>query len=60
MMGPMNTKTPRPSIQVKPAETVKAVSAEQLLGAARVVVIEHKGELYELRLTRNDKLILTK
>jgi len=32
----------------------------QLLGAARVVIIEHKGERYELRLTRKDKLILTK
>ena len=37
-----------------------AISALQLLGPARVVVIEHKGERYELRLTRNDKLILTK
>lgn len=29
------------------------------MGAA-LVVIEHKGEHYQLRLTRNDKLILTK
>ena len=36
------------------------ISALQLLGPARIVVIEHKGERYELRLTRNDKLILTK
>lgn len=36
------------------------ISALQLLGATRVVVIEHKGERYELRLTRNEKLILTK
>jgi len=42
------------------ADDVKVVQAVQLLGEGKVVVIEHKGERYELRLTRNDKLILTK
>lgn len=55
----MNT-TPPSSSEKKRAEAVKAISAAQLFGAAKVVVIEHKGERYELRLTRNDKLILTK
>ncbi|MDD3529924.1 MAG: hemin uptake protein HemP [Gallionellaceae bacterium] len=41
-------------------KAVKAISAMELLGEMHVVVIEHKGERYELRLTRNDKLILTK
>lgn len=59
MMGAMNT-TPPSSSEKKRAEAVKAISAAQLFGAAKVVVIEHKGERYELRLTRNDKLILTK
>lgn len=37
-----------------------AIAALELLGGARAVVIEHQGERYELRLTRNGKLILTK
>ncbi len=32
----------------------------ELFGAAREVVIEHAGEEYRLRLTRQGKLILTK
>ena len=36
------------------------VVANELLGPTRSVVIVHKGECYQLRLTRNDKLILTK
>jgi hemin uptake protein HemP len=31
-----------------------------LLGRGRELVIEHAGQEYHLRLTRNDKLILTK
>lgn len=32
----------------------------ELLGTAREVIIEHSGEEYRLRLTRQGKLILTK
>lgn len=32
----------------------------ELLGTAREVVIDHAGEEYRLRLTRQGKLILTK
>lgn len=53
-------KQSRGTRQTAPDKTVKAIPAEELLGEERVVVIEHKGERYELRLTRNDKLILTK
>lgn len=42
------------------AEGVRTVSAADLLGARRVLHIEHRGELYTLRITRNDRLILTK
>jgi hemin uptake protein HemP len=42
----------------------KAVNArlhtEQLFQNGRELVIEHRGEEYRLRLTRNDKLILNK
>ncbi len=36
------------------------VHSADLFGTAREVVIEHAGEEYRLRLTRQDKLILTK
>ena len=36
------------------------LTARSLLGTGRVIRIEHEGELYTLRLTRNNKLILTK
>lgn len=39
---------------------VPTLSARHLFGAGRVLRIEHEGEVYTLRLTRNNKLILTK
>ena len=36
------------------------VSAEQLFRGAKEIVIRHQGDDYRLRITRNDKLILTK
>ena len=36
------------------------ISSSNLLGGRRELVIEHAGQEYRLRLTRNDKLILTK
>jgi hemin uptake protein HemP len=41
-------------------EGTRLVSALELLGGSRVLRIEHKGEIYTLRVTRNDRLILTK
>ena len=38
----------------------RRVSAAALLGGARELHIEHAGALYRLRITRQDKLILTK
>jgi hemin uptake protein HemP len=38
----------------------KMVSSEKLFGDQREIRIEHLGEIYSLRLTRNGKLILTK
>jgi len=38
----------------------RPIPAHRLLGSGRRVLIEHEGSLYELRLTRNNKLILTK
>lgn len=39
---------------------VKLISSENLFGTGKEVLIQHRGEQYHLRLTRNDKLILTK
>ena len=36
------------------------LTSESLLRGARELLIEHQGELYRLRLTGNNKLILTK
>lgn len=55
------TETPSRTEKHAAASQVPAiVSALELLGAAKSVVIEHQGQRYELRLTRNGKLILTK
>jgi hemin uptake protein HemP len=43
-----------------PASSVRTVSSRELLGGRAVVLIEHDGECYTLRLTRNNRLILTK
>ena len=43
-----------------PTTGLKVISASELMGAAKAVVIEHQGGRYELRQTRNGKLILTK
>jgi hemin uptake protein HemP len=39
---------------------VRRVSSQSLLDGGRELVIQHEGNEYHLRLTRNDKLILTK
>jgi hemin uptake protein HemP len=50
----------RPPQAAQDQQGMEIIPADRLLGAARAVVIEHRGERYELRLTRNGKLILTK
>jgi hemin uptake protein HemP len=39
---------------------VRRISSQSLLAGERELVIQHEGSEYHLRLTRNDKLILTK
>jgi hemin uptake protein HemP len=36
------------------------IDSRRLLAGGRELVIDHAGQQYRLRLTRNDKLILTK
>ncbi|MDF4002499.1 hemin uptake protein HemP [Luteibacter sp. PPL552] len=49
-------------VPLRPAATVAArrIQSQRLLDGSRELVIEHQGAEYHLRLTRNDKLILTK
>ena len=54
---------PRPSLRSHAADAtpaVRRVSSQSLLDGGRELVIQHQGSEYHLRLTRNDKLILTK
>lgn len=54
---------PRLSLRTVAAElpqAVRRISSQLLLDGGRELVIQHAGNEYHLRLTRNDKLILTK
>jgi len=60
---PQNDQTPTASTAAAPApqwRRAARVDSQRLLAGARELVIEHAGQEYHLRLTRNDKLILTK
>jgi hemin uptake protein HemP len=46
--------------RAEPSAPVRRVATETLLGGARELILEHRGELYRLRVTANGKLILTK
>jgi hemin uptake protein HemP len=48
------------SIEPARAGSVRTVRAAELLGPSRLLRIELDGEIYTLRLTRNERLILTK
>jgi len=52
---PYGVRPERPRPTGKPR-----LRAEALFSGAREVIIEHAGEEYRLRLTKNGKLILTK
>jgi len=53
----LSLKTPAPVVD---AALTRRVSSQALLKGDRELVIQHHGNEYHLRLTRNDKLILTK
>lgn len=48
-------KTPPP----RGTDLAPRVSSRELLGGRAVLVIEHQGREYRLRITQNGKLILT-
>jgi len=43
-----------------PEGEVRTVGTRELLGTRGLLRIEHEGEIYTLRITRNNRLILTK
>jgi hemin uptake protein HemP len=47
------------ALRATPA-VARRIESTRLLDGSRELVIEHQGNEYHLRLTRNDKLILTK
>jgi hemin uptake protein HemP len=55
----MTSTQSKPVEQRGPIPAPKAVTAVQLLGGARELVIVHNGREYRLRITQNGKLILT-
>lgn len=44
----------------KKTETRRRIASETLLGGESIIEIEHAGQRYLLRVTRENKLILTK
>lgn len=57
-MTDLEPKNTHPSPQESKGPTL--VSTTQLFGKEHELLIEHGGELYRLRITKNNKLILTK
>lgn len=57
----MNTQANRPVLSIKEDAPVEVeVSSEWLFKEAKTLAIAHAGERYLLRITRQNKLILTK
>lgn len=50
----------RPVLRLAQPVAAGALDSNALLRGTREVLIQHRGETYRLRHTRNDKLILTK
>jgi hemin uptake protein HemP len=46
--------------ETEPPRRIRRLRANELLGEERTIEIEHRGEVYTLRITRNERLILTK
>lgn len=51
--------TPAATVAAAPTPPAR-ISSEALMRNGRLLEIEHRGQIYTLRLTRQDKLLLTK
>ena len=56
----MNRRPETTSAGADATKPVRRVRASDVLGPRGLLLIEHEGEVYTLRLTRNNRLILTK
>ena len=59
-LEPTRSATPPTLAGKTDTKSTDAIPAELLFCGAKEIVIQHQGEDYRLRITRNDKLILTK
>ena len=50
----------KPTEKPAAASSIRRVNLRAILGADREIIICHRDEEYRLRLTSNDKLLLTK
>ena len=59
-LGPGVNETVKPDRAGAGAKPLPRVEARSLLGTSREIILVYKDMEYKLRLTNNDKLILTK
>ncbi len=58
-MSQMPSSSPQPA-SLAPSEVKTCIDSRQLLDGKNLIEIEHAGQRYQLRVTRENKLILTK
>jgi hemin uptake protein HemP len=58
--GPMPTLPPVLAKNPGPQENVPCIKSTELMRDQRMIAIDHGGQRYTLRVTRENKLILTK
>ena len=56
----MTTRASSASGASEDPKSLRRVRASEVLGPRGILLIEHEGEVYTLRVTRNNRLILTK
>lgn len=57
---PMHTTPPVLAKKPDPHENVPCIKSTELMRNQRMIAIDHGGQRYTLRITRENKLILTK
>jgi hemin uptake protein HemP len=56
----MTNRSETTNAEHEAAKAIRRVRASEVLGPKGILQIEHEGEVYTLRVTRNNRLILTK
>jgi len=56
----MTKRSESTTMEHEVTKAVRRVRASDVLGPRGILQIEHEGEIYTLRVTRNNRLILTK